>query len=125
MLTVVANDGVNSSLTSTAQVGIFTKTYDARINELDINPPSDDNGYEYIELIGTPGGALTDMYLVAFEGNHLFNNFGDPGYHQEGTAEFVQSLNGQVFGSNGLLIIKSSTSGFSVPGARPSCSTAI
>ena len=117
VLTVVANDGVNGSLTSTAQVGIFTKNFSARINEIDVNPPGDDNGYEYIELIGTPGQALTDMYLVALEGNHLFVNPGDPGYNQEGTAHFVQSLSGYSFGSNGLLIIKSSTSGFTPPGA--------
>lgn len=77
------------------------------INEININPPSTDNPFEYVELIGTPGAALTNLYFVAFEGDGL----------PSGTADFVVNLTGQTFGSNGLLVVKSPTGGFTFPAA--------
>ena len=86
-LTVVASDGVNSSLVSNGQVGIYTNNFSARLNEIDVDPPGGaDNPYEYIELRGTPNSALTDMYVVAFESQFVFGNPGDPGVGEMGTA---------------------------------------
>jgi len=115
VLDVSASDGTNTSLNSQLQLGLFSNLYSARINEIDINPPGADNPYEYIELRGTPGSALTSMYLVSFESQYIFGNPGDPGVGQTGLANFVVNLTGQVFGSNGMLIIKSPTAGFTPP----------
>jgi hypothetical protein len=65
------------------------------INELDINPPATDQPCEYIELRGTPGAALTNLYFAAIEGDGI----------PSGTADYVASLGTQTFGSNGLLVI--------------------
>jgi hypothetical protein len=69
------------------------------INELNINPPGTDNPCEYVELRGTPGATLSNLYFVAIEGD------GAP----SGTADFVVALNGATIGSNGILIIVSTT----------------
>ena len=114
-LTATASDGVNSSLVSKAQVGVFTNTFSARINEIDLDPPGNDNPYEYIELRGTPGSSLSNMYLVAFESVYVFGNPGDPGVGQTGKANFVQALSG-TFPASGLVIIKSPSGGFTPPG---------
>ncbi len=79
-----------------AFLSVFSASVSAQlINELDINPPSTDNPCEYIELRGTPGAALTNLYFVAIEGDGI----------PSGTADYVSSLAGQTFGSNGLLVI--------------------
>jgi hypothetical protein len=78
----------------------------ALINEVSQNPPATDNPFEYIELIGAPGTTLNGYYYVQFEGDS-----GAPG-----TADFVVSLNGLAFGSNGLLMIRSA-SGHTPPAA--------
>ncbi|MGD9722530.1 MAG: beta strand repeat-containing protein [Pirellulales bacterium] len=116
-LTVVANDGANTSLTSTAQVGLFTKTHKVRLNEIDANPPGTDNPYEYVELKGFDGGSsLANMYLVAFQGHWVFD-VNSPDFGQVGTAEFVVPLGASSLGANGMLIVKSPTGGFTPPGA--------
>ena len=112
-LTVVANDGVNSSLTSNAQIGMFRSTNTVRLNEIDADPPGTDNPYEYIELRGDPGASLSNLYVVAFEG-HRITDINSPNYGQEGKATFVQALSGTL-PSNGLLAIKSPTGGFTIP----------
>ena len=68
------------------------------INELDINPSGTDQPCEYIELRGTPGAPIENIYLVAFEG--------DAGA-AIGNADFVAAFGspGPVFGSNGLFVI--------------------
>ena len=115
VLDFYASDGANTSLLSQAEIGIFSDTYSFRINELDVRPPGGESPYEYVEIIGTPGAALTNVYLVQFEGDFSFANPGDPGFGQTGTADFVVNLTGQVIGSNGLLIIKSTSGGFTPP----------
>ena len=74
------------------------------INEIDVNCPGrSDNRYMYVELEGTPGASLNNMYFVAFQSG--------------GNAEFVQSLSGYSIGADGLAVIKNSTGGFSIPAA--------
>ena len=71
------------------------------INEIYINPPSFDNGTEYVELRGLPiGGCIVpaNTYFVALEG--------DSGV-AAGTADFVVDISNQFLGTNGLLYIKS------------------
>jgi hypothetical protein len=67
------------------------------INEVDIDPAGTDQPCEYIELRGTPGAVIENVYFVAFEG--------DAG-SAIGNADFVISFisPGQVFGSNGLMV---------------------
>ena len=80
-----------------ASLGVFSLGAEAQtvINELNINPPSTDNPCEYIELRGTPGAALTNLYFVAIEGDGV----------PSGTADYVANLSAQTLGSNGLLVI--------------------
>ena len=74
------------------------------INEIDVNPPGrSDNRYMYVELEGTPGASLNNLYFVAFQSG--------------GNAEFVESLSGYSIGADGLAVIKNSTGGFSIPAA--------
>ncbi len=71
------------------------------LNEIETNPPgTDDNRYEYVELSGTAGASLNDIYLVAFDG--ISTN--DPG-----TADLVVDLSPYSLGSNGLLVVKSAS----------------
>jgi hypothetical protein len=78
------------------------------IDEIEVNPPgSSDNRYEYVELAGTPGEALTNVYIVTFDGIHTSN---------PGTADLVVNLNGDSIGSDGLLVIQNSASaGHAIP----------
>ena len=39
------------------------------LNELKVNPPGPDGPFEYIEIKGNPGALLTNVYLLAIEGN--------------------------------------------------------
>ncbi len=81
---------------------VFSMSASAQlINEVVINPAGTDQPCEYIELQGTPGAALTDLYFVAFEG--------DTG-STPGVADFVLQFGSStqpapVFGSNGLLVV--------------------
>ncbi len=77
----------------------------AVINEIMQNPAGTDNPFEYVELSGTPGSSLKDYYFVQFEGD------GDSAA-APGVADFVVSLTGFSFGSNGLLIIQAPSGGF-------------
>lgn len=78
------------------------------LNEIAINPGSTDNPYEYAEIIGTASSTLVDVYLVGFEGDT-----GTSG--QSGQINYLKPLNGFALGSNGLLVVKSATGGFSIP----------
>ncbi|WP_432409197.1 phytase [Wukongibacter sp. M2B1] len=66
------------------------------INELKVNIPEDEHVYQYIELRGTPRAKIENMYLLVIDGDE----------DEEGTIDFVQDLNGQVLGENGLILIK-------------------
>lgn len=68
------------------------------LNEIVVNPPGPDDGKEFIELKGTPGSTLSNIYVAVFEG--------DPG--SAGNSDLVIPLNGITLGSNGLLFIGTS-----------------
>jgi hypothetical protein len=81
------------------------------INELSINlPGGTDTPWEYVELRGTPSVNLTDTYFVQFEGNISITDS-----TQRGKADFVQSLTGLAPGSSGLLVIKATAGGHTIP----------
>ncbi len=76
-------------------------------NELNVNPPGNQESgkrFQYIELRGTPNLPLTNVYVAMLDGNSS----------DMGRANYVLPLTGRSLGSNGLLIIKSPTSGHSV-----------
>jgi hypothetical protein len=68
------------------------------LNELYVNSPGADEPFEFIELKGTPGSTLNNIYVVVFES--------DSG--SAGNADVVIPLNGVTLGSNGLLFIGTS-----------------
>lgn len=68
------------------------------LNELDINPGGTDNPCEYVELKGTPGAVVENMYFVSVEGDIGST----PGV---ATAVIVFASPGPVLGSNGLLVV--------------------
>ena len=39
------------------------------LNEVKVNPPLNDNPFEFIELKGTPGSLITNTYLIVLEGD--------------------------------------------------------
>lgn len=77
----------------------------ALLSEISVNPPSTDNPFEFIELIGEPGSSLDGFYFVQIEGD------GAPA----GSADFVVDLSGFSFGSNGLLVITAPGGGHTIP----------
>ena len=88
-----------------------------RINELDVNPPGNDNPYEYIEIEGPPGQSLSNYYVASVEGDDV-----DPATETDpsligntGRATYVANLSSYSIGSNGILIIKSPDAGFTPP----------
>jgi hypothetical protein len=75
------------------------------LNELYVNSPGADEPYEFIELKGTPGSTLNNIYVVVFES--------DSG--SAGNADVVIPLNGVTLGSNGLLFIGTSLGYSNIP----------
>lgn len=76
------------------------------LNELNVNPPSTDQPFEYAEIIGPPGEAIdAGVYFVILEGDGL----------DTADTDMVVDLGGQVIGSSGLLVIKAASGGFSIP----------
>ncbi len=76
------------------------------LNEIKANPPGNTaagDKYQYVELRGAAGAALTNVYLVMLDGNGS----------DVGIASYVIGLTGKSLGSNGLLMIKSPTAGHS------------
>ncbi|MBC8143457.1 MAG: hypothetical protein H7Y38_18670 [Armatimonadetes bacterium] len=68
-------------------------------NEILFDVPSDDNGFEYIELLSaTPNTALTGLTLVILEGENV----------PAGTIDQAISLSSFTTGSNGLLLLRDS-----------------
>ena len=80
-----------------------------RINELSINPPGADQGFEFIELKGTPGMNLDGYWFLSLEGDGA----------AAGLIDQAIPLTGQTIGSNGLFLIRDA--GFNlVPNPDPS-----
>ncbi len=77
------------------------------LNELKINPPdgsgADDNTFEYVELKGPAGSALTNVKVVAV--NSATPTSRPPG--NPGTVLYTLDLGTESLGSNGLLVIQS------------------
>jgi hypothetical protein len=80
------------------------------LNEIEANDPGQtDNRFEYVELAGTPGLALTNDWFVAFDGT-----YGPPS--KIGVADLAVNLSSYSLGTDGLLEIQSSSvSGHPVP----------
>ncbi len=67
------------------------------LGELKVNPPGpEDAPFEFVELRGTPGAVLTNLFFVVLDGNEDSN---------PGTATTVVNLAGAILGTNGLLMI--------------------
>jgi predicted extracellular nuclease len=72
------------------------------INEILVNPPSTDNGFEYLEIRGTPNATVpSDLYFVAIEGDGT----------NAGVVDVVWqiSANASTVGSNGFIVRRDST----------------
>lgn len=61
------------------------------LNEIDINPPGNDQPCEYVEIRGTPGVTLSNLYFAVIEGDGL----------SAGQVDFLVNLSGRTIGSNG------------------------
>jgi len=73
------------------------------LNEVDVNPPTAaDSAFEYIELKGTPGTILNNVYVLGISGDVF----------EPGVVSASIALNNVAFGSNGLILIKGSAGGF-------------
>lgn len=68
------------------------------LNEIKVNPPGNDNPFEFIELKGTAGSTISNTYLLILEG--------DSG--SAGNSDLVVRLNNITLGSNGLYFIGTS-----------------
>src|SRR5262249_27254277 len=66
------------------------------LNEIDANPPGVDQPYEFIELRGTGGATLANVYVIAVEGDMS---------EGLGTADLVVNLSSATVGTAGLLVI--------------------
>ena len=98
---------VSDGSLSTASSFALRVIPNVQFNELNVNPPGNQESgkrFQYIELRGTPNLLLNDVYVAMLDGN-------SPNI---GRANYVLPLTGRSLGSNGLLIIKSPTSGHSV-----------
>lgn len=67
-----------------------------RINEVFINPPGTDNGFEFLELKGAANESLNNLWLICIEG--------DSSGTQAGTVDQAISLTGFSCGTNGLFL---------------------
>jgi len=70
----------------------------AVLNEVKVNPPGSDEPYEFIEIKGTPGASLNNLYVCAFEG--------DSG--SAGNCDRVFPIRNVTLGSTGLYFIGTS-----------------
>jgi hypothetical protein len=84
------------------------------VNARTISPAGDDSdiGYEFIELLGTPGATLTGIYLVAFNNTPTVPTNPSPPnvpagfYDAIGVADIVIDLSSVTLGSSGLAVIR-------------------
>lgn len=96
---------ISSSTSATYPSGTLAPAINASVSdnefvvlsELKVNPPGmDDAPHEFIEIRGSPGGLLQNIYVIVLEGDLG----ADPG-----TSRMVVNLNGISVGTNGLLLI--------------------
>ena len=115
-LQIVTNDqgntGSGGPLSDTDSVSL-TVVPGVLLNEIKANPPGNlvsGDKYQYVELRGPAGAALTNVYFVSLNGNGS----------SAGNADFVVNLSSSDLGSNGLLMLKSPTGGHTPARAPPS-----
>lgn len=112
-ITVDSGNGTFFSLAGVA-LGIPTPPSDVYLNEIVADIPGGaDNPNEYVELRGTVGQSLNDVYLVFVDGNDAPSQ----GEIRGGTAGVVD-LSGSVIGANGFLaIVDDAADPYSVDGS--------
>ena len=71
-----------------------------------VNPPGQDDPYEFVEIKGPPNALLTNVYFAVIEG--------DAG-NNPGTATAVINLTSTRIGSSGLLVILANGSPYFIP----------
>lgn len=76
------------------------------LSEAKVNPPGTaDAPYEFVELTGPPGLALTNLWLLSVQGNAT----------SAGLVDLAVSLTGAAFGTNGLLVVTAINSPYAFP----------
>ena len=75
------------------------------LNEILVNPPGNDNPFEFVELRGTPGTTLNNIFLCVFEGDSA----------SAGNCDLSIPLNGVTIGSNGLIFVGTSIGYTNIP----------
>ncbi|MCB9891172.1 MAG: hypothetical protein H6832_11110 [Planctomycetes bacterium] len=88
---------LQSLLAVTALTGLANAQFS--LSEILINPPGNDDGYEAIEIRGAANAALTGYYILAIEGDGT----------NAGTVDTVINLGAYSTGSNGLLLMRDSS----------------
>lgn len=81
------------------------------LNEINSNPPGEDSPYEFVEIIGSPGAIMTNVYFLVIDGN---------GDKNPGKVDFIYNLTGKRIGNNGLLFLCASNSPY-----QPDAATSI
>ena len=82
------------------------------INEIDVNPPTNDDPFEYIELRGPAGASLDGWQVIVVDGDGGGEGLVDQVVH------LGMACNDECkLGANGLAIVKAPSGGFSVPAA--------
>ena len=77
------------------------------LSELKVNPPgTEDEPYEFVEIKGEPNTLLTNVYLLAIQGDFA----GNPG-----KADLVLNLTSRRLGSSGLLLIAARDQPYPIP----------
>ena len=92
----------SKGLVCLALLGMSLSAQSQLLNEILVNPNGVDANCEYIEIKGTAGAALTDIYFVSVEGDDTSN---------PGVADVVFNLSSLNLGSNGLLVITPADTG--------------
>jgi hypothetical protein len=77
------------------------------MTELLYNPSGTDTGYEWIEIQGTPGAVVNNLWLVSIEGDTGASSQGVPG--EQGAVDVKKAVPSFVLGSNGLALIRQVT----------------
>lgn len=74
------------------------------INEVKANIPEDIHAKQFIELRGSAGETLQNVYVVAIDGDA--NSDAEKPFEDMGHVDYVFALNGVKVGDNGLILIK-------------------
>ena len=106
--TIAASADLSHYPLTTLVPGVRVEIVELLLTELKVNPPgTNDAPNEFIELNGPPGAALTNVVLLALDGN----SGGDPG-----KITYLRNLSGIQLGTNGVLVIVATNHPYSIPG---------